>query len=294
MSSLLAERGPIHVNVGGTIILDGRPPAFEDLLAHVDARLNLVPRFRQKVTQVKLNLHNPVWADDPAFDLRWHVRHAALPGPGSEEQLREFVGQVMSQPLDLTRPLWQIYLIEGLEGNGHAVVSKTHHALVDGVSAVDVGTILLDPNKDGTEMELPDRPWEADEPSPEMLLVRAASARVREPLRVARKAARGALTMPRDTAGRVMKTAESFAGLAARGPAAPQTFLNQAIGRDRRVGFAKTGLEALKAAKGSGGATVNDVILAAATGGLRRTFERRGEPVPEQVVGLVPMSIRRP
>jgi WS/DGAT/MGAT family acyltransferase len=294
MSSLLAERGPIHVNVGGTIILDGKPPPFEDLLDHVDSRLNLVPRFRQKVTRVKLNIHNPVWADDPAFDLRWHVRHAALPSPGSEAQLREFVGQVMSQPLDLTRPLWQIYLIEGLEDDRHAVISKTHHALVDGVSAIDVGTILLDPNQDGTEMELPETPWTADEPSPEMLMVRAASARVREPLRVARNAARGALTMPRDTAGRVMKTAESFAGLAARGPAVPMTFLNQEIGRDRRVGFARGSLDSIKAAKGDGGATVNDVILAAATGGLRRTFERRGEPVPEHLVGLVPMSIRRP
>ncbi len=115
-------------------------------------------------------------------------------------QLRELVGQVMSQPLDFARPLWQVYLVEGLEGRRHAVISKTHHALVDGVSAIDVGTILLDPNKDGTEMEVPAEAWDPDEPSPEMMLVRAASERVRGPLRQARKTAQTALTMPRGTA----------------------------------------------------------------------------------------------
>ena len=293
MSSLLAERGPIHVHVGGTIVVDGPPPDFGELLAHVSKRLTLVPRFRQKVTKTPLGLSNPVWADDASFDIAWHVRHSALPSPGTEEQLRDLVGRVMSQPLDFARPLWQLYLIEGLEGNRHAVISKTHHALVDGVSAVDVGTILLDPNPEGTEMEISEEPWDPDSPSPEMLLVRAASERVRSPLRRARKTAQGALTMPRETAGRVMKTAEGFAGLAARGPNAPRTFLNREIGRDRRVGFLATELDQLKLARGEGEATVNDVILAVSAGGLRRMFERRGETVPDQLVALVPMSIRR-
>ena len=200
----------------------------------------------------------------------------------------------MSQPLDFARPLWQLYLIEGLEGKRHAVISKTHHALVDGVSAVDVGTILLDPNKDGTEMELAADPWDPDEPSPELLLVRAASERVRTPLRRARKTAQEALTMPRETANRVMRTAEGFAGLAAGGPSAPRTFLNAQIGRDRRIGFAQAKLDDVKRARGETEATVNDVILAVATGALQRTFRRRDEQVPETLVGLVPMSIRRP
>jgi diacylglycerol O-acyltransferase / wax synthase len=292
MSSLLAERGPIHVHVGGTIVLEGKPPSFEALLEHVSARLALVPRFRQKVTKTPLGLSNPVWADDPDFDLAWHVRHVALPSPGSEAQLRELVGRVMSQPLDFARPLWQLYLVEGLEGKRHAVISKTHHALVDGVSAVDVGTILLDPNEDGTEMEVPAQAWDPDVPSPEMLLVRAASERVRSPLRRARKTAQDALTMPRDTANRVMRTAEGFAGLAAGGPSAPRTFLNAEIGRDRRVGFARARLDDLKGARG-GEATVNDVILSVAAGALGRTFRRRGEDPPGSVVALVPMSIRR-
>jgi diacylglycerol O-acyltransferase len=123
MSSLLAERGPIHVNVGGTILIEGDPPDFEELLDHVDARLSLVPRFRQKVTPTPLKLTNPVWTDDARFDIRWHVRHSALPAPGSEAQLRELVGRVMSQPLGCERALWQLYLVEGLEGGRHAFIS---------------------------------------------------------------------------------------------------------------------------------------------------------------------------
>src|ERR671919_566129 len=218
MSSLLAERGPVHVHVGATIVVKGRPPRFEDLLSHVERRLGLVPRFRQRVTPTPLRLDNPVWLDDPRFDLRWHVRRAALPKPGGMGELRELVGRVMSEPLDFTRPLWQLYLVEGLERGRHALVSKTHHALVDGVAALDVGTIVLDPNPEGTEMEISEEPWDPDEPSPEMLFVRAASERIRRPLRSARKAATEALSMPRATATRVMTTAESFANLAASGP----------------------------------------------------------------------------
>ncbi len=293
MSSLLAERGPIHVNVGAALILGGDPPPLDALLAHVESRLALVPRFRQRVQATPLQITNPVWADDPGFDLEWHVRHVALPRPGSTDQLRELVGRVMSTPLDLERPLWQLYLLEGLERGRHAYISKTHHALVDGVSAVDVGTIMLDPNPEGTEMPIPEERWDPDVPSPELLFVRAATDRISTPMRAARKAALGALSMPRETAGRVMRTAESFAGLAAGGPTAPRTFLNEDIGRDRRIAFVRTELDALKQARGETGATVNDVILAAATGGLRRLFERRGEAVPDQLVALVPMSIRR-
>ena len=293
MSSLLAERGPIHVNVGAALILEGDPPTLDELLTHVESRLALVPRFRQRVQATPLQITNPVWADDSRFDLEWHVRHVALPRPGSTDQLRELVGRVMSTPLDLERPLWQLYLVEGLENERHAYISKTHHALVDGVSAVDVGTIMLDPNPEGTEMPIGEERWDPDVPSPELLFVRAATDRIRTPMRAASKAALGALSMPRETAGRVMRTAESFAGLAAGGPTAPRTFLNEEIGRDRRVAFVRTELDALKRARGETGATVNDVILAVAAGGLRRLFERRGEAVPDQLVALVPMSIRR-
>jgi len=294
MSSLLAERGSIHVHVGATIIVKGRSPDFDELVGHVESRLNLVPRFRQRVTPTPLGLDNPVWADDPRFDIRWHVRRLALPGEGLMAELREVAGQILSQPLDFARPLWQLFLIEGLAGKRHAYINKTHHALVDGVSAVDVGTVILDTSKDGTEIEVPDEPWQADQPSAGLLLVQGASERVARPLRTARKAARSAVRMPRSTARNVIETAEGFAGLAAGGPSAPQTFLNETIGRDRRVAFAKAKLDLVKGARGETEATVNDVILAGATGGLRRFFERRGAEVPDEIVGLVPMSVRRP
>jgi diacylglycerol O-acyltransferase / wax synthase len=132
----------------------------------------------------------------PEFDPRWHVRQTALPRPGTLAQLRDHVGHVMSEPLDFDRPLWQLHLIEGVEGGRHAYISKTHHALVDGVAAVDVGTILLDPNPEGTEMPHPEEPSEPDAPSSELLFVRAASERIRAPLRRARRTAVDAITIP--------------------------------------------------------------------------------------------------
>jgi diacylglycerol O-acyltransferase len=292
MSSLLAERGPIHVNVGATIIVSGKPPTFGDFAAHVEKRLNLVPRFRQKVTPDPLGLDNPVWTDDPRFDIDWHLRRVALPEPGGMTELRELAGRIYSEPLDLARPLWQLYLVEGLEGRRHALINKTHHALVDGVSAIDVGTIILDPTKDGVEMAIPEERWDPDEPSPSMLFARAATERIARPIRTARKAALNAVTMPRSTATSVLRTAEAFGRLAAGGPKAPPTYFNQEIGRDRRVAFVETRLDEIKAAR-TGDATVNDVLLACAAGGIRRYLARHGE-APSQIVGLVPMSIRRP
>src|SRR5688572_12107692 len=135
MSSLFAERGQIHVHVGGTIIAEGAPPAYERLISHVENRLGLVPRFRQRIVKVPLGIENPVWADDPGFDVRRHVRNVAIPRPGRLDQLRDLVGRIMSEPLDMEHPLWQLYLIDGLRGGRHAYLSKTHHALVDGVAA---------------------------------------------------------------------------------------------------------------------------------------------------------------
>jgi diacylglycerol O-acyltransferase / wax synthase len=294
MSNLLAERGPIHVHVGATIIVEGAAPEYDQLVAHVEKRLLLVPRFRQRIVRIPLGIENPVWGDDPAFDVRRHVRHVSVPRPGRLDQLRDLVGRIMSEPLDMDRPLWQLYLIEGLSGR-HAYVSKTHHALVDGVAAVDVGTILLDTSKRGTRMKVPEKPWDPDEPSPSMLLRQAASDRVRKPIRAAGRAARNAVRMPSQTATRVLRTAEAFTGLASGGPKVPRSPLNVRIGRDRLVAWERTDLDRLKRARAMAeGATVNDVILSVAAGALRRFLERRGDRIPEYLVALVPVSIRRP
>jgi WS/DGAT/MGAT family acyltransferase len=295
MSNLNAERGPIHVHVGATILVEGAAPAYEDLIAHVEHRLNLVPRFRQKIVRIPLGIENPVWGDDTSFDVRRHVRHVSVPRPGRLDQLRDLVGRIMSEPLDMERPLWQLYMIEGLGGGRHAYVSKTHHALVDGVAAVDVGTILLDPSPKGTQLQLPEKPWDPDEPSPSMLVRRAASDRVRKPLAAAGRATRNTIRMPVKTATRVLKTAEAFTGLAAGGPACPKSPFNVRIGRDRLISWHKTDLDRLKRARDVvEGSTVNDVILSVVAGALRSFLERRGDEVPDYLVALVPVSIRRP
>ena len=294
MSSLLAERGPIHVHVGATILLEGEPPALEELLDHVEGRLGLVPRFRQRVKSTPLGLTNPVWADDPRFDLGWHVRHTALPRPGTMAQLRELVGRVMSQPLDLERPLWQLYLSRawraGATPTSRRRTTRSSTASRPSTWGRSCSTrIPREPrSRSARSAGTPTsraRRCSSSAPPP-----RGFARRCAPPAR--RRAARS--RMPRGTASAVMRTAEGFANLAARGPSAPHTFLNQEIGRDRRVGFVSTELAALKRARGDGGATVNDVILSIVAGGLRRLFERRGEPLPEQLVALVPMSIRRP
>jgi diacylglycerol O-acyltransferase / wax synthase len=294
MSNLNAERGPIHVNVGATIIVEGAAPTYDQLVRHVEKRLLLVPRFRQRIVRIPLGIENPVWGDDPQFDARRHVRHVSVPRPGRLDQLRDIVGRVMSEPLDMERPLWQLYLVEGLSGR-HAYISKTHHALVDGVAAVDVGTILLDTSKRGTRMKTAEKPWDPDEPSPTMLLTQAASERVRKPLRAAGRAARTAVTTPAQTAARVLRTAEAFTNLASGGPRVPRSSLNVRIGRDRRIAWARTDLDRLKRARAiAEGSTVNDVVLSVAAGALRRYLEGRGDRVPAYLVALVPVSIRRP
>ncbi len=292
ISSLHAEQGSIHVHVGGTAIFDGKPPGYEELLAHVDQRLNLIPRFRQRVRHVPGQVARPVWEDDPDFDLRRHVRHSSLPQPGSDQQLQELVGRIMSEPLDLERPLWQIYLIEGLNGKRFAAISKTHHALVDGIAAVDVGAVILDPDPKGTDLGLPSEPWKPNTArTDEMILSRMTNTRQRA-LGIWREGAKRALS-PAAATVEAGKTARGFLELARNSEPVRPTFLNEEIGRDRRVAFAQTPLEAVKEAGKRGGGTVNDVVLSVSTGALRRYFEHRGERIPSEFVALVPMSIRK-
>jgi diacylglycerol O-acyltransferase / wax synthase len=309
IASLNAEQGPIHVHVGGTAIFAGDPPGYAELLAHVERRLNLIPRFRQRVRHVPGRMARPIWEDDPDFDLRRHVIHSALPRPGSDEQLREAVGRIMSQPLDLGRPLWEIHLIENLGGDRFAAVSKTHHALVDGVAAIDVGAVILDPDPEGTDLDLPDRPWQpgAEQRDEQILLSRLTDNRITKLLGTTLEAPRRALdatTSPvtlirsageaRKAADDARRTAQGFLELARDSDPVRPTFLNEQIGRDRLVAFAATTLETMKRAAGQSGATVNDVLLSVCAGALRTLFEDRGEPIPTEFAALVPMSIRKP
>ena len=299
MSSLLNERGPVHVHVGGTAIFAGRPPPFDEFLEHVDRRLELIPRFRRRVRWLPGRVLRAEWEDDPDFDLRRHVRHVALPAPGGDAELRELVGAVMSEPLDQSRPLWQLYLVErgGEDGGGDpgfAAISKTHHALVDGVSAVDVGAIILDPDPDGTDLGLSGTAWspQARRSDQEVLADRIFEARGKL-LGMPREAARRAFDLSAPQSA--LKTVQGFLDLARNSEPVRPTIVNDEIGRDRLVAFAATTLAALKqVARSSGTATVNDVVLAVSTGALRRLFEHRGAEIPDDFSALVPMSIRKP
>jgi WS/DGAT/MGAT family acyltransferase len=301
MASLLAERGPIHVHVGGTALFEGEPPDFDRFIAHVTERLELIPRFRRHVRYLPGKVMRAEWEDDPRFDVRRHVRHIAVPSPGSDAQLRDLVGQVMSEPLDQDRPLWQLYLVERCgEGRerGFAAISKTHHALVDGVSAVDVGAVILDPDPDGTDLGLSGGEWTPRRRGTSRLVAGRLEDASRRLLGLSREAARRALdpTTPQAASQAAFRTAQGFLDLARNSDPVRPTFLNAEIGRDRRVAFASTTLADLKrvASESSTGATVNDVVLAVSAGALRALFLARGEEIPGEFAALVPMSIRKP
>ena len=143
-SFLTNESSNSHMHVGAILIFEGPPPKYVDLVEHVRSRLPLVPRFRQKLVVPPLEAGRPLWADDVNFNLTYHIRHTALPEPGGEAQLKRLAGRVFSQQLDRSKPLWELWLAQGLERDRFAILTKTHHAMVDGVSGVDIGTVLFD------------------------------------------------------------------------------------------------------------------------------------------------------
>ena len=144
VSFLDQEKRGSHMHIGAVMLFEGPPPTHAELREHIESRLHLVPRYRQKLAYPRLEMGRPLWVDDPRFNLEYHVRHTALPSPGSEEQLRMLTGRIFSQRLDRSKPLWELWLVQGLEGGRFAIINKTHHSLVDGVSGVDITTVLFD------------------------------------------------------------------------------------------------------------------------------------------------------
>src|ERR671919_447281 len=185
-ASFLTNEGPSsHMHVGGVLIFEGPPPSYEDLLEHIQGRLHLVPRFRQKLAHPPVQTGRPFWVDDPNFNLAYHVRHSALPAPGSEEQLRNIAGRLFSQALDRSKPLWELWLVQGLERNRFALLSKTHHALVDGVAGVDISTVLSD-TKPVPEPAPDEQEWVPNsEPSTVQLVARGVAEAAAAPLHLA-------------------------------------------------------------------------------------------------------------
>src|SRR5918912_376508 len=171
-ASFLHQEGPSsHMHVGALCRVEGPPPPFDELLDALRMRLHLVPRYRQRLRLPPAGTGRPLWVDDPTFDIEYHVRHTALPRPGSEYQLLRLAGRVFSQQLDRDRPLWEMWMVEGLEDGGFALLSKTHHAMIDGISGVDIAQVMFDLSPVPAEVDHPDAPWQpARSPSPAEVL----------------------------------------------------------------------------------------------------------------------------
>lgn len=290
-SFLFAESRTQPMHVGGVMTFAPPGGAFDPdaFVALIGRRLALVPRYRQKVREVPGHLGLPVWVDDPDFDLHYHVRRSALPRPGTREQLRELVGRLIGRRLDRARPLWEIYLVEGLEGGRFAVVTKTHHAMVDGLASMDVGALLLDTTPEPRETA--DDAWRpAPGPSALELATDAVLEAWRRPRSVLDVVARAG-SDAREVVATLERAATALASATTSRPVHP---LNTVIGEQRRFATAATTLADHRAVRAVRGGTVNDVVLAVVAGALRHWMMTRGEPLTERatVRALVPVSIR--
>ena len=295
VSFLYLEESTTPMHVGGVVTFQAPETGFDlDRLTRlIETRIGLVPRYRQKVKWVPGRIANPVWIDDEDFDVHFHVRRSALPKPGTDDQLKELVARIMSRPLDRNRPLWEMYLVEGLSGGRFAILSKTHHAMVDGAGALDIGQVILDLTPQPRVVQT--EPWNPrPEPSDTDLVTEALSEMVRSPA-VAFDAVRTGADDVRETAERFGRRAAGLAAAAltmARPPA--QNPLNRSIGEARRYGMADARLADLKAIRKAHGGTINDVVLTVVAGALREWLQTRGESVTSmtQVRALVPTSVR--
>jgi WS/DGAT/MGAT family acyltransferase len=288
-SFLHLERSGAHMHVASTSIFEGTPPTHQEFRDHIASRLHLVPRFRQKLRFVPLAQSRPVWVDDPHLNLDYHVRQTALPAPGSDEQLRNLAARIFSQQLDRSKPLWEMWLVEGLNNDRFAVIGKSHHALVDGVSGVDITTVLfdLDPEPAGKPDKAP--PWLArPEPTDFQLLAEALKERATSPQEIYR-GVRAALRGPRQ----VLRGVGATSKMIGAGMAAPHTVFNVEIGPHRRFQMTQTDLADLKRVKDAHGGTVNDVILSIVAGGIGRYLRARGHDTDGlELRAMVPVSVR--
>lgn len=295
-ASFLHQEGPdSHMHVGALVTLDGPPPAMDDFLDLLRGRLHLVPRYRQKLAFPPASSGRPLWVDDADFSLEYHVRHTALPAPGSEEQLRNLVARIFSQQLDRSKPLWELWLVEGLEDACWALITKTHHALIDGVSGIDLATVMFDITPVPREVEHPDRPWEPHrEPAALDLLAGGLRGLVRTGAELVERAV-GSVTHPQRSLGAAREAVEGLGEVAwaALNPA-PSVPLNVPIGPHRRFVGVRGRLEDFKLVKDVYGGTVNDVVLTAVSGALRTWLRSRGVRTEGlELRALVPVSLRQ-
>jgi diacylglycerol O-acyltransferase / wax synthase len=291
----LEDHSTAHMHVASVMVFDGDAPTLQELVEHVLARLHLVPRYRQRLAYVPLGQGRPVWADDPHFNPYYHIRHTALPKPADEAALKRLAGRVFSQRLDRSKPLWEIWLVQALSGGRFALIAKTHHALVDGISGVDITTVLFDTAPEPTAPAPPASPWSAKPlPGPAKLLGEALIERSTVPAEMLR-GGRSLLRRPRRALGQLKEGlasvgATTLAGINA--PAPPSPF-NVEIGPHRRYTFLDADLTSLKAIKDSLGGTLNDAVLASVSLALGRYLRRHGHDTDDLVLkAMVPVSVR--
>jgi diacylglycerol O-acyltransferase / wax synthase len=293
-SFLSLETGGAHMHVGSVLVLDGPAPPYDELAAQIERRLHLVPRYRQKLAYPPLAQARPVWVDDPHFNIGYHVRHTALPAPAGDAELQRLAGRLFSQRLDRSKPLWEIWLADRVGEDRFALVCKTHHALVDGVSGVDITTVLFDLEPDPPPPATEPPPWApGPEPSGAALLADAVAEHLSAPLDAARAAAH-ALTHADEAGADAGRAVAGMAQMLAAGiSGAPPSPLNVHIGPHRRFAWTDGDLEQFKAVKTALGGTVNDAVLTVVAGALRELLIRRGrDPERLELKAMVPVSVR--
>lgn len=285
------EDGIAHMHIAGMCVFDGPPPTMEDLHALIAAKLHLIYRYRQRLRPVPLEVGRPVWVDDPHFRLDDHLRHTALPAPGGVAEQEQLMGRLMSQPLDRDRPLWEAWLVEGLEGGRWALVFKVHHCMVDGIAGVELLTVLLDPSPD-VEPSAP-MPWTpSPEPSVAAMVVDAWAGLVGDVASSVRTLP-SQVTDPRQVVRRVTDFGRGVGALLGKLTAPDRLSIEGSIGPRRAWAHSSAALEDVAAIRAAHGGTVNDVVLAAISGGFRELLASRGEDPDQAVVrSLVPVSVR--
>jgi len=302
---LAMETSSVYGHVGSVCIVDAKaseagasPLTLEHLTTFIESRLPLVPLFRRRLVTVPLGLDHPYWIDDPNFDIEFHIRELALPGPGSDRQLSEQVARLHARPLDRSRPLWELYLITGLRGGRAAIYNKIHHSAIDGVSGGDILAAVLDVSPESrpapkVEVFEGERP-----PGPTWLLGRSALALALQPLKGARVVADLARSVPGfanvigPALGQRLSGKEDVDVLSTPGLHAPGTPFNAPISAHRRWAFTDLPLSEVKSLRVGTELTVNDVVMALCAGALRRWLDQHEALPPAPLVAAVPVSVR--
>jgi diacylglycerol O-acyltransferase len=296
-SFLYLETPSVHQHVGGVAVLDpSTAPSgkltHRDVVRVISSRLHLVPRFRQKILFPPLAAARPVWVDDMNFDIDFHIRRGALPSPGGRRELVDYVQRVISRPLDRTKPLWELYLIEGMEDGVAAILTKVHHSMVDGLAAIDLASAVFDFTPEPQILNAP--PWEPEpEPSRLELLRDALTEQVAHPARGLADLAQRTLQTPARVAREAGDVLAGLVDILGGGVFAPPSPFNRKVGPNRRFAMVEAPVQTFKDIKRAMGATVNDVVLATVAGGLYRFLRHRKEPTKDRFLrAMVPVSVR--